>query len=211
MFERYTEDARRTLFFARYEASQLGIVSIHSECLLLGLLRQDADPQHQHLPRLGVTLVYDDIRREVAAASSERDRLSAAVEIPFSAGCKRVLGQAATEADRVKHTAIGPEHLFLALFSDATSTVPAMLAARGIREQAVRAGAAAMPDPGPDPGPPSQMSAKIDHASPRVQQIVAAVVRLASLPRGSAESATLAAHVHALVDALANGRSEGTR
>ena len=28
MFERYTERARRVLFFARYEASQLGSISI---------------------------------------------------------------------------------------------------------------------------------------------------------------------------------------
>ena len=40
MFERYTEQARRVLFFARYEASQLGSTAIHSEHLLLGLLRE---------------------------------------------------------------------------------------------------------------------------------------------------------------------------
>ena len=41
MFERYTERARRVLFFARYEASQLGSISIETEHLLLGLLRED--------------------------------------------------------------------------------------------------------------------------------------------------------------------------
>ena len=40
MFERYTERARRVLFFARYEASQLGSISIETEHLLLGLLRE---------------------------------------------------------------------------------------------------------------------------------------------------------------------------
>ena len=40
MFERYTERARRVLFFARYEASQLGSVSIETEHLLLGLIRE---------------------------------------------------------------------------------------------------------------------------------------------------------------------------
>jgi ATP-dependent Clp protease ATP-binding subunit ClpC len=39
MFERYTERARRVLFFARYEASQLDI-SIETEHLLLGLIRE---------------------------------------------------------------------------------------------------------------------------------------------------------------------------
>jgi len=41
MFERFTEKARRTVFFARYEASQLGSPEITSEHLLLGLLRDD--------------------------------------------------------------------------------------------------------------------------------------------------------------------------
>ena len=41
MFERYTEKARRVIFFARYEASQFGSPYIETEHLLLGLLRDD--------------------------------------------------------------------------------------------------------------------------------------------------------------------------
>jgi hypothetical protein len=41
MFERYTQKARRVMFFARYEASQYGSPYIESECLLLGVLRED--------------------------------------------------------------------------------------------------------------------------------------------------------------------------
>ena len=41
MFERYTEKARRAIFFARYEASQFGSPVIETEHLLLGLLRED--------------------------------------------------------------------------------------------------------------------------------------------------------------------------
>jgi len=36
MFERYTEKARRVIFFARYEASQFGSPCIETEHLLLG-------------------------------------------------------------------------------------------------------------------------------------------------------------------------------
>jgi ATP-dependent Clp protease ATP-binding subunit ClpA len=43
MFERYTEKARRVIFFARYEASQFGGSCIETEHLLLGLLREDHD------------------------------------------------------------------------------------------------------------------------------------------------------------------------
>ncbi len=41
MFERYNEKARRTIFFARYEASVSGSPYMETEHLLLGLLRED--------------------------------------------------------------------------------------------------------------------------------------------------------------------------
>ena len=36
MFERYSEKARRVLFYAQYEANQLGSVSIETSHVLLG-------------------------------------------------------------------------------------------------------------------------------------------------------------------------------
>jgi hypothetical protein len=44
MFERYTEKARRCIFFARYEASMFGSPYIETEHLLLGILREDTKP-----------------------------------------------------------------------------------------------------------------------------------------------------------------------
>ena len=41
MFERFTESARRVIFFGRYEASQFGSTTIETEHLLLGLIRED--------------------------------------------------------------------------------------------------------------------------------------------------------------------------
>ena len=50
MFERYTERARRAIFFARYEASQYGSSHIAAEHLLLGLLREDRTLTRRILP-----------------------------------------------------------------------------------------------------------------------------------------------------------------
>jgi len=50
MFERYTEKARRTIFFARYEASQFGSEYIHTEHLLLGLARARTRHYFTHFP-----------------------------------------------------------------------------------------------------------------------------------------------------------------
>jgi len=51
MFERYTEKARRVIFFARYEASQFGSPYIETEHLLLGLLREDKALTNRFMPR----------------------------------------------------------------------------------------------------------------------------------------------------------------
>ena len=56
MFERYTEKARRVIFFARYEASQFGSPYIETEHLLLGLLREYKALTNRSASRLKVTL-----------------------------------------------------------------------------------------------------------------------------------------------------------
>ena len=56
MFERYTEKARRTIFFARYEASQFGSPRIEAEHLLLGLLHE-SPPLPEGSQRPGALLV----------------------------------------------------------------------------------------------------------------------------------------------------------
>jgi hypothetical protein len=65
MFERYTEQARRVLFFARYEASQLGSISIETEHLLLGLLREESSLAGSVLRENGFELA--GLRNEISA------------------------------------------------------------------------------------------------------------------------------------------------
>jgi len=60
MFERFTEKARRVIFFVRYEASAYGSPFIETEHLLLGLLRQSADLE-RHLRQ---SASRDSIRQE---------------------------------------------------------------------------------------------------------------------------------------------------
>ena len=97
MFERYTEEARRTLFFARYEASQLGGLSIEPEHILLGLMRDGHGFAGDLFARARMTLA--DVQRELADRNVGREKLAASVEIPFSAHTKRVLELSKEEAD----------------------------------------------------------------------------------------------------------------
>ena len=83
MFERYTERARRVLFFARYEASQLGSVSIETEHLLLGLIREGKGLTSRIFQRSHLSL--ESIRKEIEGRTVFREKVSTSVEIPFSA------------------------------------------------------------------------------------------------------------------------------
>ncbi len=63
MFEKYTEKARRVIFFARYEASQLGSRCIETEHILLGLLREDKALASRFFPRADAAV--ESIRTQI--------------------------------------------------------------------------------------------------------------------------------------------------
>ncbi|MPY86641.1 MAG: AAA domain-containing protein [Luteitalea sp.] len=136
MFERYTERARRVLFFARYEASQLGSVSIETEHLLLGLIREGKGLTSRIFQRCHLSL--ESIRKEIEGRAGFRDKVSTSVEIPFSAETKRVLNFAAEEADRLLHNYIGTEHLLLGLLREERSVAANILVEKGMRLGTVR-------------------------------------------------------------------------
>jgi ATP-dependent Clp protease ATP-binding subunit ClpC len=136
MFERYTERARRVLFFARYEANQLGSSLIEPEHLLLGLIREGKGLTSRLFARAHVSL--DGIRREIEGRSVAREGVATSVEIPFSAETKRALQFAAEEADRLLHNYIGTEHLLLGLLREDRSIAASILTERGIRLDALR-------------------------------------------------------------------------
>jgi len=69
MFVRFTERARRVLFFARYEASQLGSTSIETEHLLLGLIREGEGVAASILMEKGMRLPA--VREDVVQFLSE--------------------------------------------------------------------------------------------------------------------------------------------
>jgi len=136
MFERYTERARRVLFFARYEASQLGSVSIETEHLLLGLIREGKGLTSRIFARSHLSL--DGIRKDIEGRTVYREKVSTSVEIPFSAETKRVLQYAAEEADRLLHNYIGTEHLLLGLLREERSVAASILVEKGMRLHSVR-------------------------------------------------------------------------
>ena len=129
MFERYTEKARRVIFFARYEASQFGSPYIETEHLLLGLLREDKALTNRFL-RSHASV--ESIRKQIEGHTTIREKVSTSVDLPLSNECKRVLAYAAEEAERLSHKHIGTEHLLLGLLREEKCFAAEILHERGL-------------------------------------------------------------------------------
>src|SRR5579872_3614412 len=165
MFERYTERARRVLFFARYEASQIGSLRIEADHVLLGLVREGQGLAGRVLS--DAKMSFEDIRRDIEEHLRLHERVPPSVEIPFTEETKRILHFAAEESDRLLHTDIGTEHLLLGILREDGCHAAQLLIRRGLRIEAARERIVAMrPDGRADederPGPPPARIRKTD-------------------------------------------------
>ena len=142
MFERYTEKARRVIFFARYEASQFGSQVIDTDHLLLGLLREDKT-LHRWLPKMGLGA----IRRKVDEHLTKLPPTSTAIDLPLSESAKQVLKHAFDESQRLANRQIGTEHLLLALIEEKRCFPAQLLEEAGADVAAIRMHYAAKPEP----------------------------------------------------------------
>jgi ATP-dependent Clp protease ATP-binding subunit ClpC len=113
MFERYTEAARRVIFFGRYEASEFGCEQIEADFLLLGIARENPDLSMQWL---GAN--YAELRETIARLYTRDQPIATNVDLPLSSASKKALAYAGEEADRLRDRHIGTEHLFLGLLRE---------------------------------------------------------------------------------------------
>jgi ATP-dependent Clp protease ATP-binding subunit ClpC len=135
MFERYTERARRVIFFARYEASQFGSTTIETEHLLLGLIREDKNLTNRFLRN---SSSIENIRKEIEQRTTIREKVSTSIDLPLSNECKRILAYAAEEAERLNHRHIGTEHLLLGILREEKCVAAEILQERGLRLTSIR-------------------------------------------------------------------------
>ena len=135
MFERFTEKARRVIFFARYEASQFGSPYVETEHVLLGLLREDKVLAHRFVKS---PPSFESIRKQIEEHTTIREKVSTTVDLPLSNENKRVLVYAAEEADRLTHKHVGTEHLLLGLLREEKCFASQILRERGVTLSMVR-------------------------------------------------------------------------
>lgn len=129
MFEEYTPEARRSVFFAHGAALQLGSETIEGVHLLLGLVRENIELVNRFLTS---SVTESAVQNEIATnMSTSRAAVKQLADISFGGECKRIFSFAAEEADRMASQHVGVEHLLIGLLRNENSVATRMLRERG--------------------------------------------------------------------------------
>jgi ATP-dependent Clp protease ATP-binding subunit ClpC len=115
VWQRFTERARRVVFFAQEEAGRLGENYVSTEHLLLGLVRENDSVAARILDRIGVSLgrIRSEIERQVARGDGRLGQ-----DMQLTPRAKRVIDLAYDEARQLNNNYIGTEHLLLGLIRE---------------------------------------------------------------------------------------------
>jgi ATP-dependent Clp protease ATP-binding subunit ClpA len=116
MFERYAEQARRAIFFARAVTLLNGASAIDSGHLLYGLMWEDASRAQKLFELREVFPLYIfPLYKGCPHLFVEREKLRAAEGPPLTDDSKKNLARAAMEADGLRDDWIDTEHLLLGI------------------------------------------------------------------------------------------------
>lgn len=135
-WQRFTERARRAIFFAQEEAARLGENCVGAEHLLLGLIRENDNPAAGILERQGVYLgrVRQDVERQVTRGNG---RLG--TEMPLTPGARSAIDHARDEARSLNDDYVGTEHLLLGLLHANEGIAWSVLTSLGVTLASTRA------------------------------------------------------------------------
>jgi len=129
MWQRFTERARRVIFFAQEEAGRLGENFVTTEHLLLGLVRENDSVAARILERMGVSLnrIRSEIERQVTRGDGRLGQ-----DMQLTPRAKRVIDLAYDEARQLNNNYIGTEHLLLGLIREGEGLAARVLAKLGV-------------------------------------------------------------------------------
>lgn len=143
MWQRFTERARRVVFFAQEEAGRLGENYVSTEHLLLGLVRENDSVAARILDRLGVSLgrIRSEIERQVTRGDGRLGQ-----DMQLTPRAKRVIDLAYDEARQLNNNYIGTEHLLLGLIREGEGLAGRVLAKLGVDLERTRREVMALQD-----------------------------------------------------------------
>src|SRR5579875_1111943 len=136
MWQRFTERARKVVFYAQEEAGNLGENYVSTEHLLLGLVRENDSVAVRILDRMGIELgrIRSEIERQVARSDS---RLG--IDMQLTPRAKRVIDLAYDEARQLGNNYVGTEHLLLGLIREDEGLAGRVLTKLGVDLDRTRA------------------------------------------------------------------------
>ncbi|MEW5884355.1 MAG: Clp protease N-terminal domain-containing protein, partial [Armatimonadota bacterium] len=115
MWQRFTERARKAVFFAQEEAQKFGEGYVSTEHLLLGLVRDEDSVAARVL--VGLNLTLEGIREEVLKRLP-RAQGKTTHEMTLTPRAKKVIDLAYDEARELDNDYIGTEHLLMGLLRE---------------------------------------------------------------------------------------------
>lgn len=128
MWQRFTERARKVVFYAQEEAQQRGDNAVSTEHILLGIVREDCRASTV-LEALGCT--RESVKAAVEARMSGVDpRVS--TNMTLTSRAKRVVDLAYDEARSHNHNYIGTEHLLAGLLRQGDGLAGQVLKSLGV-------------------------------------------------------------------------------
>lgn len=143
MWQRFTERARKVVFYAQEEAQKFGEGYVSTEHLLLGLVRESDSVAARVLEKLGVSL--SRIRNEVEKQLPRGDARPSQ-DMTLTPRAKRVIDLAYDEARNLTNNYIGTEHLLLGLIREGDGLAGRVLAKLGVELERARREVLALQD-----------------------------------------------------------------
>ncbi len=135
MWQRFTERARKVVFYAQEEAQKFGEGYVSTEHLLLGLVREPDSVAARVLEKLGVSL--SRIRAEVEKQLPRGDARPSQ-DMTLTPRAKRVIDLAYDEARNLNNNYIGTEHLLLGLIREGDGLAGRVLAKLSVELERAR-------------------------------------------------------------------------
>jgi len=136
MWQRFTERARRVVFYAQQEANKRGHRYVATEHLLFGLCREKDNGAARILTILGVSLPR--IVAELERVLPEKDPIPAGSDMTLVPRAKRVIDLSYDEARHLNNDYIGTEHLLLGLIREGDGLAGRVLSKLGVTLEAAR-------------------------------------------------------------------------
>jgi len=136
MWQKFTESARKVVFYSQEAAQELGSSSVGPEHLLLGLLRPPSSRAGVVLLNLGVD--PDTVRARLKAICLSTGA-GPSQDMTLTPKAKKAIDHALAEAKGLDSSTIGPEHLLLGLLTEPDTLALQVLSEFGIDLERARA------------------------------------------------------------------------